>query len=239
VTATLLGMAAVAVAAAALGLATGWWQVLPVLSPSMRPAFDAGAAVLAVRVPAGSVRAGDVIVYRAPIQDRRLVVHRVVRVVRAGERPVVQTGGDANDAPDPWLARLPDGAVWKVGAEVPHLGHALLLLRRPPVRSAMLLAGVGVALAWALRAVWSAPAHPVGWGGGAAGRTGGARGRLAGDRRRRCRHGLHRRHRGVRHHLPLRGAGDQEPVAQRRLGAGLRHHPERALRGVEPVRLAP
>src|SRR3546814_18384504 len=66
------------------------------------------------------------------VLDRRLVVHRVVRVVRAGEHPVVQTGGDANDAPDPWLARLPDGAVWPVRAEVPHLGHVLLLLRTPP-----------------------------------------------------------------------------------------------------------
>lgn len=180
VTATLLGLAAVAAAVAALGLATGGWQVLPVLSPSMRPAFDAGAAVLAVRVPAGSVRAGDVIVYRAPIQDRRLVVHRVVRVVRAGARPVVLTGGDANDAPDPWLARLADDKVWKVRADVPHLGHVLLVLRRPPVRLAMLLAGIGVALTLALRAVWSAPgppAHPAGRGGVAAGHPGAARGR--------------------------------------------------------------
>jgi signal peptidase I len=74
-------VAAVAVAAlSALGLATGWWRVLPVLSPSMRPAFEAGSAVVAVRVPAGSVRRGDVIVHEAPTADHRMVAHRVLRV---------------------------------------------------------------------------------------------------------------------------------------------------------------
>jgi signal peptidase I len=148
-------VAAVAVAAlSALGLATGWWRVLPVLSPSMRPAFEAGSAVVAVRVPAGSVRRGDVIVYEAPVADHRVVAHRVLRVVEGGPRPVVQTGGDANNAPDPWLARLEDDTVWVVRRELPHLGHALVFLHRPPVRLAMALVVVGCALAAGLHAIW-------------------------------------------------------------------------------------
>jgi signal peptidase I len=152
-----LALLVVALAAAglsALGLATGWWRVLPVLSPSMRPAFDAGSAVVAVRIPAASVRPGDVIVYQAPVEDRRVVAHRVLRVVEAGARPVVQTGGDANNAPDPWLARLEDDTVWTVRRELPHLGHALVLLHRAEVRAAMALVVVGCALAAGLDVIW-------------------------------------------------------------------------------------
>jgi signal peptidase I len=157
----LLVAALVAATLSALGLATGWWRVLPVLSPSMRPAFEAGSAVVATRVPARSVRRGDVIVYQAPVADRRVVAHRVLRVVEPGPRPVVQTGGDANDAPDPWLARLEDDTVWVVRRELPHLGHALVFLHRPPVRLTMALVVVGCALAAGLHAVWR-PRRPGG-----------------------------------------------------------------------------
>jgi signal peptidase I len=152
-----LGLLICSLAAAVLsvlGLATGWWRVLPVLSPSMRPAFDAGSAVVAVRVPAGSVRRGDVIVYQAPVADHRVVAHRVVRVVEAGARPVVQTGGDANNAPDPWLARLQDDSVWEVRRELPYLGYALVFLHRPQVRLAMALVVIGCALSAGLHAIW-------------------------------------------------------------------------------------
>jgi signal peptidase len=155
----LLVVAAAAALLSAVGLATGWWRVLPVLSPSMRPTFDAGSAVVAARVPAASVRRGDVIVYQAPVADRRVVAHRVVRVVETGPRPVVQTGGDANNAPDPWLARLRDESVWKVRREVPYIGHALVLLHRPQLRLAMAVVVVGCALAAGLGAIWR-PGRP-------------------------------------------------------------------------------
>jgi signal peptidase I len=145
-----------------VGLATGRWRVLPVLSPSMRPTFDAGAVVVAVRVPGASVQEQDVIVYQAPLQDRRVVAHRVVRVAEGGAYPVVQTKGDANDAPDPWLARLQEPSVWKVRWDVPRLGHPLLLLRRPWLRFGLLLAVIGCGLAAGLREVWSGPGRAAG-----------------------------------------------------------------------------
>jgi signal peptidase len=152
----LLVVAATAAVLSVVGLATGWWRVLPVLSPSMRPAFDAGSAMVATRVPTGSVRAGDVIVYQAPVDDQPVVAHRVIKVVEAGTHPVVQTGGDANDGPDPWLARLQDETVWKVRGEVPRLGHALVFLHRPEPRLAMAMVVLGCALAAGLRVIWSA-----------------------------------------------------------------------------------
>ena len=113
----------------------------------MRPAFDAGSAMVAVRVPTESVGAGDVIVYQAPVDDQRVVAHRVIKVVEAG---------DANDGPDPWLARLQDETVWKVRGQVPRLGHALVFLYRPEPRLAMAMVVLGCALAAGLRVIWSA-----------------------------------------------------------------------------------
>jgi signal peptidase I len=161
-------LSAAAAVLVGVGLGTGRWRVLPVLSPSMRPTFEAGAAVVAVRAPSSSVRTGDVLVFEAPVEDRRVVAHRVVRVVEAGAHPVVRTRGDANDAADPWMARLQDAAVWKVRADVPKVGYALVYLRRPRVRYALLLVVIGVALLASLREVWGGR-RPAGRAAAAAG----------------------------------------------------------------------
>jgi hypothetical protein len=90
-----------------------------------------------------------------------VVAHRVLRVVEAGTHPVVQTGGDANDAPDPWLARLQDETVWKVRGAVPRLGHALVLLHQPVLRFAMAMVVLGCVLAACLRAIWGSGRRPA------------------------------------------------------------------------------
>jgi signal peptidase I len=191
-------LSAAAAVLVAVGLGTGWWRVLPVLSPSMRPTFEAGAVVIAVRAPSSSVRAGDILVYEAPVEDRRVVAHRVVRVVEAGAHPVVQTRGDANNAADPWMARLQDASVWKVRADVPKLGYALVYLRQPRVRYALLLVVVGFALVASLREVWGGQRR--------AGRATAAGGPRVARRRRRAH--------------PA-GVGDVAVVAERRAPDGL------------------
>ena len=94
------------------------------------------------------------LVYHAPVADRRLVAHRIVKVVEAGQHPVVLTKGDANNAPDPWVARLQGDRVWKVRAQLPHIGHALVVLHRPQLRVATVLLVIGSTLVAALRAIW-------------------------------------------------------------------------------------
>jgi signal peptidase I len=172
--------------------------MLPVLSPSMRPTFDAGAVVVAVHVPATSVRAGDVIVYQAPIEDRRVVAHRVVRVVERGAHPVVQTKGDANDAPDPWVARLQEASVWKVRWDVPRLGQALVFMRQARLRFGLLLVVIGCGLVAGLREVWGGPRL-------ADGPAGGGRRRAARRRQR----------------ADPAGVGDVAVVGERRAADGL------------------
>jgi signal peptidase len=153
----LLGLAVLALLVPAAGLASGRLRVVPVLSGSMRPTFDAGAAVVAVRVPARSVRRGEVLVFQAPTRDRQLVVHRVVDVGTDGPQPVIRTKGDANATADPWRARLLTDGAWRVRADAPGLGRALVALHQPRVRVVILLLVVTLPLGLALWLLWHDP----------------------------------------------------------------------------------
>ena len=153
-TTLLLGLVCLAVVLVSAGVATDRWRVLPVLSDSMQPSFSAGSAVLAMREPMPSVRQGDAIVYAAPVDDRRLLVHRVVEVIHGGSNPVVRTQGDANAEPDPWLARLEGESVWRVRGDIPYLGYAMIEARRPEARLGALALALGLVLLVRLRRIW-------------------------------------------------------------------------------------
>lgn len=154
----LLVLVGAVLALLALGAVTGWVRVLPILSGSMRPAIAPGDAVVVVRSPVRSVQAGQVIVYRIPVDDRRLIAHRVVQATQTGPGPLVQTRGDANNARDPWTAQLQGEHIWRVTAVVPRAGHAILLARGPYGRLLGLLAVLVVTLLLGLRRIWRDPA---------------------------------------------------------------------------------
>lgn len=156
-----------------LGPRSGLYQTATVLTGSMRPTMPEGSVVLTTPIPARSVRVGDVITYRIPVEDRRIVTHRVVEVLQAGDRAVVRTKGDANKDPDTWMAELTGSTAWKVRAAVPRAGYAFEWLRRPQARR-LLVFVVPLLLAFLfLRDIWRptrapeivvavpAPASPV------------------------------------------------------------------------------
>jgi signal peptidase I len=139
------GTAVLALAAAAvLILATGWFRLTPVLSGSMRPAFQPGDAVLTQRVASDAVRPGEVLVIHIPAQyGGGLVVHRVTTVTRDGRGTVVTTKGDANNVADPWHATLP-GTVYRVRTVLPYVGWIVDVKSLGGLLT--LLAGAAVAL---------------------------------------------------------------------------------------------
>jgi signal peptidase len=115
------------------------YRTLTVLSGSMRPVMPIGSVVITTREPIGSLRVGDILVYQAPIADHRVVSHRVVSIKASGGGAfVVQTKGDANASPDPWLARVDSPSVWHVRAVIPGLGNAIRLLRARQLHLALL-----------------------------------------------------------------------------------------------------
>jgi signal peptidase len=74
-----------------------------------------------------------------------------VQVLRGGEHPVIRTKGDANNARDPWTARLDGSTAWRVRLVVPKLGWMVVWLRDPLVR---LLTVFAAPLLFALIALW-------------------------------------------------------------------------------------
>lgn len=138
-----------------IGPLTGRYRTLTVLTASMRPTYPPGSIIVVAPLPVERVAVGDVITYSIPIEDRRIVTHRVIEVVEPG---VVRTKGDANNAADPWVAKLQGGTAWKVRASIPAAGYAMQMIRGPLPRIAGILSLTLLALLIGLPAIWRKPA---------------------------------------------------------------------------------
>ena len=130
---------------------TGWYRTETVLSGSMRPTFAPGDLVVVTPERTADVRVGQMISYHIPVGDHHVQTHRVIAVVRRGGQTFVRTKGDANNARDPWLARLNGTTAWQVRAVVPKAGWGIVWLRSPSVRR---LAVFGAPLLLALLGLW-------------------------------------------------------------------------------------
>jgi len=131
-TAALAGACAVLLALGA-GPALGLYRTVTVLSGSMRPTFSPGDVIVVTPERARDLRTGQVISYRIPIDGRPIETHRVVRILAHGDEPIVQTKGDANNALDPWQAKLHGGTLWRYRLRIPLVGYPILALRIPLV----------------------------------------------------------------------------------------------------------
>lgn len=135
-----LGWFAVAVAARA-----GIVHVSQVMTGSMAPAIESGAFVAARPAPADTLVPGDAIQFLPPAPygnaARRPVLHRVVSVLRQDGTVLVQTKGDANATPDPWLLDASRSDVYRVIAQSPPLPALLWARRVSPFGAALMAAG--------------------------------------------------------------------------------------------------
>ncbi|HWB70780.1 MAG TPA: signal peptidase I, partial [Egibacteraceae bacterium] len=141
-----------------VGPRSGRYRTLTVLSGSMAPAIPAGSVVVVTPQPLEELRVGQVLTYHIPVDDHRVVTHRVVEILEAGPQPLVRTRGDTNAVADPWLARISGEPAWTARLVVPHLGHLVTWLRQPPVRAlGVWVAPILLAASW-LGAIWRRPA---------------------------------------------------------------------------------
>jgi signal peptidase len=114
-----LGIAASVIAPRALG-----GQSYTVMSGSMEPAIATGDVVVNERVSPPEVRVGDVVTFRDPADQSRLVTHRLRSVsVRDGVASMV-TKGDANNTVERWSVPV-GGSLGRVTYRVPKLGYLL------------------------------------------------------------------------------------------------------------------
>jgi signal peptidase len=153
----LVGVSSTLLLALGIGPRTGLYRTLTVLSGSMTPGIPVGAVVIDSPERPQDLRVGQVITYQIPVDDHRVVSHRVVKILAGGPTPVVQTKGDANASPDPWMAQLGGSVVWRVRATIPKLGLAIVALRTPAARRVFLLViPVLLAAVW-LGDIWRWP----------------------------------------------------------------------------------
>ena len=148
-----------------LGLAIGphlfGYRTETMLTGSMTPKIRVGDIVVISRIPISHLAPGNVISYQIPVEDHRVVSHRVVWV-RPGPAgsTLVQTKGDANPTVDPWIAQMNGGQVWKVHFVVPLLGTAIRWLRQPMVERAVRFGFPVAAIGLALVGIWRRPLEP-------------------------------------------------------------------------------
>ena len=155
-----LGMllAVLVFAGLAIGPHVAGYRTMTMLTASMAPEIDPGDVVVVTPLPISQVEPGMVISYHIPIDDRRLVTHRVLTVDTSPEGEVtVQTKGDANDAPDPWQATLQGDTAWQVTTVVPELGHLIQALRTPALSHTLVYGAPALLAGWLLLSIWAPP----------------------------------------------------------------------------------
>ena len=143
----------------------GQLSLQPELSGSMQPTVHSGDVAVLWKVPASSLRAGDVISFHPPGDLSAPKMHRIATLTRGPQGLQITTKGDANNVADPWGKLVLRGATaYRMVGVIPlvgwpavaigHFGAGLLLilagallalvtyrsLRHPPERKAALAA---------------------------------------------------------------------------------------------------
>ena len=125
---------------------------------SMGSTAPLGSVALIQDVPAGSLKVGDVIVFRPPStgEPRQPLMHRIISIEEADGQRVFRTKGDANQSADPWQLRL-TGEGGRLVHVVPYVGYLLWLFQTRTGWAFValpLLAYLGFV---ALRRIWAPP----------------------------------------------------------------------------------
>jgi len=151
----LVATAVVAFGFLAIGPHVFGYRTMTMLTASMAPEIEPGDITVVTPLSVEDVTAGMVIAYNIPIDDHRVVTHRVLSVERGTDGSVtVQTKGDANEAMDPWKATLQGETAWQVQAVVPEVGSVIQALRTPAVSVVLRYGALALLAGWLLLGIW-------------------------------------------------------------------------------------
>jgi signal peptidase len=100
------------------------------LSGSMEPAISPGDVVIDEQIAPTEARVGDIVTFRDPEDEGKLLTHRVVKIRRDGSQLWFVTKGDANNTREHWGVGA-DGQIARVVYTVPWVGHVAVLARTP------------------------------------------------------------------------------------------------------------
>ena len=150
-----VAVAVLAFAGLALGPHVLGYRTMTMLTASMAPGIEPGDVVVTTPLPVQDVAPGMVISYHIPVDDHRVVTHRVVSVEHGPDGAVtVRTKGDANEDVDPWTAVLKGDTAYQVRAVVPELGHLVSALRTPVISQLLVYGAPALLAGWLLMTIW-------------------------------------------------------------------------------------
>ena len=128
----LIGLGAGVLLAAAAPMAIGM-RSFTVMSGSMEPAVHTGDIVVDEQIAPLDARPGDIVTFRDPRGQSRLLTHRVRSVHVVGNAAKVVTKGDANDTTEHWTVPVA-GKIGRVAYRLPRLGYVLAATREPKAK---------------------------------------------------------------------------------------------------------
>lgn len=151
----LVVMSCAILGALGFGRALGY-NALTVVSGSMEPRIHVGDVVVNETVAPLRARVGDVVSFRDPRRQSKLVTHRVRRIRVDGERVFFVTKGDANSGTERWNVDL-DGGIGIVRWRLWKVGYALAWMRSPAGRLLFLVLPLLFVGGKLIVRIWSPP----------------------------------------------------------------------------------
>jgi signal peptidase len=98
------------------------------LTGSMEPTISPGDVVIDEQIAPWEANVGDIVTFRDPQDQSKLLTHRVVKIRDNGFQLWFTTKGDANNTEEHW--RVPaDGEIGRVAYTVPWVGHVAVLTK--------------------------------------------------------------------------------------------------------------
>lgn len=130
------------------------YRTVTMLSGSMSPHIRPGDVVIDTKEPLSAIRVGQILTIHTPTSTHYVDSHRVIQVIRRGQKTLIRTKGDANASPDPWTAVVHGTVVWRVRAVVPWLGFAITFLRSSLMHVLLLMIAPVLLIVYGLAAIW-------------------------------------------------------------------------------------
>jgi len=137
-----------------VGMALGLWRFAVIDTGSMRPALNPGDVAVLTSEPSALLKRGQIVAFHPPRRPGLTVIHRVFSVHRSRRGVVIRTKGDANNALDPWHARIVGHTVWREELKLPLVGYLAAWSQQRAVRFGLLVVIVVLAVGMLLSGIW-------------------------------------------------------------------------------------